>query len=139
MRSRSTPSATAAAHGPAPCRSRKTAKSPVSSADTEMSSPHPTSDLEAQMIRKANNRQGFTLLELQVAIVLLAFGIMTICSLMASQTRLLKRLEMGFSSGWTVYVTRSHDPWVRNLSAPARVSPAPLTQTTPSPLASPPH
>src|SRR5205823_1959958 len=81
--------------------------------------------------------RGFTLLELQVAIVLLAFGIVTLGSLMATQTRLLKRLEMGFQPGSTVYVTRSPDPWVQKLAAPARVTSTELTEIAPTPVATP--
>jgi len=73
--------------------------------------------------------RGFTLLELQVAIVLLAFGVVTLASLLATQTRLLKRLQTGYGPGSTVYVTRSNDPWVQKLSAPARVTTTPITQS----------
>ena len=53
------------------------------------------------------------------------------------QTRLLKRLEMGFQPGSTVYVTRSPDPWVQKLAAPARVTSTELTETAPTPVATP--
>jgi prepilin-type N-terminal cleavage/methylation domain-containing protein len=73
-------------------------------------------------------RRGFTLLELQVAIVLLAFGIVTLSSLLATQTRLLKRVQGDFKSGSTLYVTQSNDPWVRKMTAAARVTKEPITQ-----------
>ena len=41
-------------------------------------------------------RVGFTLLELQVAIILLAFAVVTLASLLATQSRLLKRLQGDF-------------------------------------------
>ena len=75
--------------------------------------------------------RGFTLLELQVAIVLLAFGVTTIASLMATQSRLTRRLNAGFTSGSSVHVTRSPDPWLRKLSIPARLSSTELSQAAP--------
>ena len=74
-------------------------------------------------------RRGFTLLELQVAIILLAFGIVTLASLLATQTRLLKRVQGDFKDGATLYLTQSNDPWVRKLTAAARVTKEPVTQT----------
>jgi hypothetical protein len=75
--------------------------------------------------------RGFTLLELQVAIVLLAFGVVTLGSLMVTQSRLTKRLTTGYTSGSTVHVTRSLDPWVRRLSTPARLTPQEIAQSAP--------
>ena len=75
-----------------------------------------------------SSRRGFTLLELQVAIILLAFGIVTLSSLLATQTRLLKRVQGDFQSGAMLYVTQSNDPWVRKLTAAARVTKEPITQ-----------
>jgi prepilin-type N-terminal cleavage/methylation domain-containing protein len=77
-------------------------------------------------------RRGFTLLELQVAIILLAFGFVTLASLMATQTRLLKRLERGFGPGSTIYVTQSKDPWVKKLAPPARLTTAAVNETAPA-------
>src|SRR4051812_17120083 len=71
---------------------------------------------------------GFTLLELQVAIILLAFGVVTLASLMTTQSRLLARLRGNFKSSSTVLVTRSNDPWVVKLQTPARITTDPLTQ-----------
>ena len=76
--------------------------------------------------------RGFTLLELQVAIILLAFGIVTLASLLATQTRLVKRLERGFGPGSTVYVTQSKDPWVRKLGSPARMTAAAVNESAPA-------
>jgi hypothetical protein len=80
--------------------------------------------------RRRLRRRGFTLLELQIAIVLLAFGVVTLASLMATQTRLLRRLQAGYGPGTTIYVTRSNDPWVQKLAAPARLTSAPITQSS---------
>ena len=76
------------------------------------------------------NHRGFTLLELQVALVLLTMGMMTLASLLATQARAEKRLEKGFAADSTVFITQSKDPWVRKL-APARISIAELTLTDP--------
>ena len=73
---------------------------------------------------------GFTLVELQIAIVLLAFGVVTLASLLATQMRLLRRLQAGYGPGTTLYVTRSNDPWVQKLAAPARITSAPITQSS---------
>jgi len=76
--------------------------------------------------------RGFTLLELQVAIVLLSFGVVTLASLMATQSRLTRRLNAGFSSGSTVHATRLLDPRVRKLSTTARLTPAEIAHTAPA-------
>jgi len=81
--------------------------------------------------RNARHRGGFTLLELQVAIVLLAFGVVTMASLMTTQARLLKRLRGDFQPDATVCVTRPNDPWVKKLHTAARITAAPITQTAP--------
>ena len=80
--------------------------------------------------RRLPLRGGFTLLELQVAIVLLAFAVVTLASLMTTQQRLLKRLRGDFKQSATVFVTRSKDPWVKKLQAPARLTAAEFTPTT---------
>src|SRR5206468_12911052 len=77
-------------------------------------------------------RRAFTLLELQVAIILLAFAVVTLASLMTTQQRLLKRLRGDFTQSATVYVTRSKDPWVKKLLTPARITAAELTPTAPA-------
>ena len=81
--------------------------------------------------------RGFTMLELQVAIVLLAFGVVTLASLLATQTRMLKRVERGFAPGSTVYVTPSNDPWIQKLRTSARLTAAELAQTSPPTVTNP--
>lgn len=76
--------------------------------------------------------RGFTLLELQVAIILLAFSVVTLASLMTTQQRLLKKLRGDFQPGATVYVTRSKDPWVNKLATPARLTSAAIATTAPA-------
>jgi hypothetical protein len=77
-------------------------------------------------------RRAFTLLELQIAVILLAFGLATMASLMATQHRLLKRIEGDFQPDSTLCLTRSIDPWVKKLNTPARITLSPITQTPPT-------
>jgi hypothetical protein len=68
------------------------------------------------------------MLELQVAIILLAFGVVTLASLMTTEARLLKHLQGNFKPDATICVTRSVDPWVKKLNTPARITAEPITQ-----------
>jgi hypothetical protein len=68
------------------------------------------------------------MLELQIAIILLAFGVVTLASLMTTQARLLKHVQGDFKPDATICVTRSVDPWVKKLNTPARITADPLTQ-----------
>jgi len=77
-------------------------------------------------------RRGFTMLELQVAVLLLAFSVVTLASLMTTQQRVIKHMRGAFTPGATVYVTRSKDGWVNKLQTPARMTSAPFTPTTPA-------
>jgi hypothetical protein len=77
-------------------------------------------------------RAGFTLLELQVAVILLAFSVVTLASLLTTQQRVLRKLSGSFTNSATVYVTRSKDPWVKKLLTPARITAATFTPTTPA-------
>lgn len=63
---------------------------------------------------------GFTLLELQIAIVLLAVTIVTLASVEATHSRHLKRLQAGLRPSANTSISRSDDPWVRKLTAAAR-------------------
>jgi hypothetical protein len=77
------------------------------------------------------------MLELQVSLVLLAFGIVTLSSLMMSQTRVMNKVRGDFRPDATLYLTQSPDPWVKQLNVPARISSAPLALTAPTPVSSP--
>ena len=68
------------------------------------------------------------MLELQVAVILLAFGMITMASLLSTQQQTLKRLRGDFLPGSTLYVTRSNDPWQQKLDVPARITSTPLIQ-----------
>jgi hypothetical protein len=83
---------------------------------------------ETKRTRLRPRVSGFTLLELQIAIVLLAFGVVTLASLLATQSRQLKRLQGAVRPGATVYVTESSDPWVQKLTAAAKATSTPLSQ-----------
>lgn len=76
-------------------------------------------------------RAGFTMVELQVAIILLAFGVVTLASLLTTESRLLKRLRGDFIPDSTVVMTRSNDPWVLRLAPPARVTAEPVVAAPP--------
>ena len=67
------------------------------------------------------------MIELQVAVILLAFGMMTIASLMTTQNRLLHRLRGDYQQDATLCLTRPNDPWIRQLAAPARITAGTIT------------
>ena len=80
-------------------------------------------------VRKSRlRRRGFTMLELQVAVILLALGVMTMASLLTTQQRTLKKLRGDFVPASTLYVTRSNDPWQQKMNVAARITSAPITQ-----------
>jgi hypothetical protein len=83
-------------------------------------------------MRNRKDNLGFTLLELQVALVLLTMGMMTLASLLATQARTEKRIARGFTPDSTIHLTRSNDPWVRKLGVPARISVEELSLTAPT-------
>ena len=72
------------------------------------------------------------MLELQVAIILLSFGVVTLASLLTTQQRTLKQLRGDFVPAATLYVTRSNDPWQQQLQVPARLTSVPITQDPPA-------
>jgi len=71
------------------------------------------------------------MLELQVAVILLAFGVVTMASLLSTQQRTLKKLRGDFATASTLYVTRSNDPYQQKMNVPARLTSAALTQGAP--------
>ena len=76
---------------------------------------------------RSTTRRGFTLLELEVAIVLLAFGLTTLASLVTTQSRVVRRLRGDFKPGATICLTRSNDPWAQKIGTSARITTAPIT------------
>jgi|SRR6266542_2550710 len=84
---------------------------------------------------KTRKRQlGFALLELEVSVVLLSMGVVTLSSLLMRQTRVLARVQGIYKPDATLYLTPSPDPWVQQMNVPARVTSAPLTLTAPGPV-----
>jgi hypothetical protein len=81
------------------------------------------------MVRAAAafSRRAFTLLELQVAILLLALGIATLGSLLATQSRVLHRVRGDFKPDAILHLTPTNDPWQRQLGVPARITTDTLT------------
>ena len=52
-------------------------------------------------------RSGFTLLELQVSIVVIAIGIVSVTSVLATEKRMLKRLHAGLKPAATASFTKN--------------------------------
>jgi hypothetical protein len=82
--------------------------------------------------RRPRPRHAFTMVELQVAVLLLAFSVVTFASLMTTQQRLIKHMRGVFAPSGTVVLTRSKDPWVRKLNTPARITALPFAPTSPA-------
>lgn len=77
-------------------------------------------------------RLGFTMLELQVALLLLAFGVVTLSTLMLTQTRVMNRARGDYKPDSHLYLTQSPDPWVLRLAAPARITTSAISLATPT-------
>jgi len=82
-------------------------------------------------------RRGFTMLELQVALILLTFGFVTLSSLMMSQSRVTNHVRGDFKPDAKLYLTQSVDPWIRAMDIPARITATELTLTVPTPVSNP--
>lgn len=65
---------------------------------------------------------GFTLLELQVSLAVLAIGVLGLSSLMIRQSRQIDRIEAWCVPDRTYYVVGQTDPWMRALGAPAELA-----------------
>ncbi len=68
-----------------------------------------------------NRGRAFTLLELQVTLVILAVGLLSFAGLLAVQGRQLRRVEQWCSSSPTYYVVSQSDRWMRQLRASAKL------------------
>jgi hypothetical protein len=70
--------------------------------------------------RPRRDRAGYTLLEAQVAFVVLGVALAGICPLVVMQLRVVRRLEARFPHG-TYYLAPAADGWARKLGVPAAV------------------
>lgn len=64
-------------------------------------------------------RRGFTLLEVEVALIVLAIALAGLCPLLVMQSRQLSSLETQLSPKTTYYLGPSNDAWVQKLGASA--------------------
>jgi hypothetical protein len=67
---------------------------------------------------------GFTLVELQISLAILAIGILGLLTLMVRQSKQITRLEAWCVPNPTYYVVGQTDPWMRALGAPAELTPS---------------
>ena len=67
-------------------------------------------------------RAGFSLLELQVALVVFGIALTGLCPLVVMHSKQFKRLEGRFNPQTTYYVVPSPDRWARKLGAAASIT-----------------
>jgi prepilin-type N-terminal cleavage/methylation domain-containing protein len=72
--------------------------------------------------RRQARRGGFSMLELQVALVLFGIALTGFGPLVVMHSRQLKKLEQQFSPQTTYYLIPPADPWVRKLGAAASIA-----------------
>ncbi len=63
--------------------------------------------------------RGFTLLELQVTLVIMGVGMLSFAGLLAMQGRQMRSVEQWCRSSPTYYVVSQSNRWMRQLGAPA--------------------
>ena len=63
--------------------------------------------------------RGFTLLELQVTLVIMSVGLLSFASLLAMHSRQMRSVEQWCRSSPTYYVVSQSNRWMRELGAPA--------------------
>lgn len=83
---------------------------------------HAAKRLNGARARYRSPRPGFSLVELQVAFVVLGIAVSGLCPLVVMQSRQLKRIESRLNPANTYYVTPSTNSWARKLGAGASVS-----------------
>ena len=89
--------------------------------------------------RARRRRRGISMLELQVAMVILASGLVALGSLWATHSRQVRQAETWCVGEPNFYLAPHADKWMRLLKPPAALDPAPPTPwlpevTLPSPL-----
>lgn len=77
-------------------------------------------------------RSGFSMLELEVALVVFGFGLTGLCPLMVMHSRQLKKLEERFSPQNTYYLIPSSEIWARKLGGAASLATADTTSQPPT-------
>ncbi|HWE37889.1 MAG TPA: hypothetical protein VG406_15070 [Isosphaeraceae bacterium] len=70
--------------------------------------------------RTRRYRAGYTVLEAQVAFVVLGVALAGICPLVVMQLRVVRKLEARFPAG-TYYLAPAPDGWARKLGVPAAI------------------
>jgi hypothetical protein len=71
--------------------------------------------------RPARGRRAFTILELEISLVVLMAGLLSITSLLSVQSRQMTRVESWCSGDPTFYVVSQSNHWLRRLAAPAQL------------------
>ncbi|HOF17600.1 MAG TPA: prepilin-type N-terminal cleavage/methylation domain-containing protein [Phycisphaerae bacterium] len=69
--------------------------------------------------RSSRGLAGFTLLELNVCLVVMAAGLLGVAALMVRQSRQVARAEQWCASDPTFYLICQQDPWMKALNASA--------------------
>jgi prepilin-type N-terminal cleavage/methylation domain-containing protein len=87
--------------------------------------------LQKSRFEKSSRRGGFSMLEMQVAMVLFGIALTGLGPLAVMQSRQLTKLQARFSSQTTYYLVPSNDLWTRKLGASASVSTS-SSSTSPS-------
>lgn len=77
--------------------------------------------MKVKAMRKFHCRNGFTLVELQVAFVVFAIAMAGLCPLVVMQSKHLRNIEARFSDDTTYYLIPSTDEWARKLGAAASI------------------
>jgi hypothetical protein len=82
---------------------------------------------------KSRSRFGFTILELEVAMVVFGIALMGICPLVVMCSKQLRKVEGQFSPQVTYYLVPVADHWTRKLGAAATLSTqAPSSTSSPA-------
>src|SRR5689334_7334906 len=94
--------------------------------------------VSADAVRPRRGRRGFSLLEVQVAFVLLGIGLAGVCPLIVMQVKLSKRVAGGFDQngrlqpGGRTFLVMPGDRWSRKLGASAALSTSSLAAAPPA-------
>jgi hypothetical protein len=81
--------------------------------------------------RRARGHFGFTILELEVAMVVFGVALTGFCPLIVMYSKQLRSLESRFNPRSTYYLVPSADAWARKLGAAATIATQAPTPSTP--------